>query len=133
MKNKKNLLMGLAVLLVLGGMNIAHALDGYGFLNGSLCQNVWAQSSSSGGSSSGSSSSSSSSGSSSSGTSSTDKGGNKFKKTTETTESRINGAVYKESEVTSCKENGDSDCKSGARYRQKKEDGSWDEWIPVEI
>lgn len=70
MVTKKNLVIGFAALLLMTVMNLYHVLGDYGFVDGSLCQNILAQGSSSGGGSSssggGSSSSSSSSGSSSS-------------------------------------------------------------------
>lgn len=69
MVTKKNLVIGFAALLLMTVMNLYHVLGDYGFVDGSLCQNILAQGSSSGGGSSssggGSSSSSSSSGSSS--------------------------------------------------------------------
>ena len=59
MFTKKEMVIGTSALLLIVGMNLFHAIDGYGFLNGNLCQSVWAQGSSSGSSSSGSGSSSS--------------------------------------------------------------------------
>lgn len=133
MKNKENLVIGFSLLLVIGGMNFSYALSGYGYFDGSLCQNILAQSSSSGigSSSSGSSSSSSSSSGSSSGLSSADGESDKFKIYTQKTKTEENGVTTKESVITDCDKGGDKDCQESTVYRYKKEDGSWSEWIPT--
>lgn len=77
MVTKKNLVIGFAALLLMTVMNLYHVLGDYGFVDGSLCQNILAQSSSSSGG--GGSSSSGGGGSSSSGggsSSSSNKGTN---------------------------------------------------------
>lgn len=78
---KKNFFIGASALLLMAGMNFSHALNEYGFLDGNLCANILAQttttgtggSSSTGGSSTGGSSSSSGSSSSTGGSSTGDK------------------------------------------------------------
>lgn len=130
MKNKKSLVIGFIILLFMGCMNFYHALDNYGFLGGTLCQNILAQSSSSG-SSSGGSSSSSSGDNSSSGVSSTDKKGDKFDIASTTTKTREDGVITKESVIIDCVEGGIYDCKESKSYRYLKSDGSWSEWIPA--
>lgn len=61
MFTKKEMAIGLSALLLLAGMNFCHALGGYGFPNGNLCENVWASTDSGGSSSSTKSSSNKSS------------------------------------------------------------------------
>lgn len=67
---KKNLLVGASALLLMASMNLGHAFNEYGFLNGNLCGSILAQTTSGSGGGSSTGGNTSSGGTSSSGTSS---------------------------------------------------------------
>lgn len=111
MKLKTKFLIGLSAILLTLGMNFAHTMNGYGFLNGSLCASILAQTTTTGGntstggggggSSTGGSSSSGGSGSTSgtSGSSSTNNGNvtvyHKVEIVKMNYEKVVNGVLYK--------------------------------------